>query len=191
MKCSLCNNNIPEDQNITYNFCGTNRAICPECWQTINDLSSHRKNKSESSRMVLTHILKRKDLPQDITTELLHLLHLPEIPKDPVTHETPTQSFYSNTNSNSRDERITLSLKEKGNKTRQKNGDGFLVAGIIFLILAALLFYFSIRPLDKEAASLLNISAVANMQDTVYSAACLIASIICFCCKGLTSYMRK
>lgn len=168
MNCSLCENPIASGRDQTYRFSGNLRPVCPECRAAIDDLTPFRKERRELAKEYLLTQMKTHQYPPDINTGLMTLLEM-----KPDSKKADTGSDTGKSGSNSWHTAV------------------FCIFGVIFLILAIILFFMSSRKLDPKSAEVLGIDSIMILQPTIYCSTCFFISVINFICAIMVNAINR
>lgn len=188
MNCCMCKKIIEEGQNHSdYSFYGNYRPICGDCRDALNSLLAIREKKKKEGKEYINNLLATNQYDPDIVCELKSAMGMHITPEEKTAVKKFLSELKEEKNKRTREEYRVQEEKRK----EQLNGTGFSVVGIIFLIIAVILYVISINPLDKGTAELLGTPAIINIQATVFCAASFIASVICCACKGLIKYLNR
>ena len=180
MNCSMCQKPTEAAKLTDFAFYGNSHAICPECRKALDDAYCFRKDKRQPAIEYINNLLSQNDYPPDISVEL----------KKTIGEKASKQEY--------NEARQWIKRHKEENKheietvhANQASGNGFLGCGVLFFILAIVLFVFSINTVDEDVAKLIGTKAIANIPLTVFSAASFVSGVICFCCAGLIKYFRR
>ncbi len=187
MNCCLCNKEIEEIQiQNEYPFCGNFRYVCDDCRKAINYRVSLSKKEKMMGKEYFSNLLESNQYDPDILFELKKIVGLPISSEEKIAAKKFAKDCIK-----AEKEKDKAEYQSQVGTEKKYNGIGFVVAGVIFLIIAVFLFVDSNKLLDRKSSEVLGIKAVANIQETVFSAASFIASVICFACRNVIINLKR
>ncbi len=184
MNCCMCNKTVDKYSSVDYPFFGNPRPVCMECRKYLDAASGIRRDRKLEAKNYIAKLLFVSTYDPDVSTELKRLAGAGISGED----KKAAREFSSMERKRKKEE-MQMKLREEKEQGRG-HGTGFAAAGILFLLIAAGLFFLSIVPPDDNIAELLGIKSI-NTYCTAFSAACFAVSMVCFCCKRIVTYIKR